>query len=200
MANTPLGVPCNDRSSAHIRTISSLPGLDLGRDECGRGASLTPGLGHHHPCDRFVDSGDRAFPVKLPRCTAGALVTLLWTILTATALILLSSWDELLMMAVDAIQFRRGDDKPARRRRLAKPSNPPSPDGERASQRLSLFRRSRPTDSNAAAGDGNPPHSSVPAWAISGAGQRRSKAARNWTRIDRVPRESCYHRAVARGI
>jgi hypothetical protein len=83
------------------------------------------------------------------------MMTILWIILGAPVLILLSSWDEVLMMALDAIPFGRGDDKPARRRRLAGPSNALPQGGERVSQRLSLFRRSRPIDAGATVGPAN---------------------------------------------
>ena len=88
-------------------------------------------------------------------------MTVLWIILGVPALVLLCSWDELLMMALEAIQARRGDDKPARRRRIVRPSNSLPAGRERASQPFSVFRRPRPTDSDAAAGDGKPPHSSA---------------------------------------
>lgn len=88
-------------------------------------------------------------------------MTVVWIILGVPVLVLLCSWAEFLMMALDATQVRRGDDKPARRHRLAKPSNAPPPVGVRASQRLSLFRRVRPTDSGGPAGDGKRRHSSA---------------------------------------
>ena len=56
----------------------------------------------------------------------------------------------------DAYKFRRGDDKPARRR-LVTPSDALPAGGGRVSQPLSLFRRSRSINSAAAAEDGKHP-------------------------------------------
>ena len=68
---------------------------------------------------------------------------ILWTFLAAAAALLLSSWDEVLMTALDALHVRRNDDKPARRR-IVTPSDAQPSAGARVSQPLSLFRRSRP--------------------------------------------------------
>ena len=80
-------------------------------------------------------------------------MTVLWIILGLPALVLLCWSDQLLNMALDAHISRRRDDKPARRR-IVTPSNALPAGGERVSQPLSLFRRSRPIDSGSAAGDG----------------------------------------------
>jgi len=81
------------------------------------------------------------------------MMTMLWIILGAPVLVLLSSWEELLMMVLDKRLSRRDDDRPARRRRLAGPSSALQHGGERVSQQLSLFRRSRPIDSDTTAVD-----------------------------------------------
>ena len=78
-------------------------------------------------------------------------------ILGAPVLVLLSSWEQLLMMALDKRLSRRDDDRPARRRRLAEASNALSQGGERVSQRHALFRRKWPIDTGATAGDGKRP-------------------------------------------
>ena len=89
------------------------------------------------------------------------MMTIVWIILGAPVLVLLGSWEQLLMMALDKRMSRRDDDRPARRRRLAAPSNTLQRGGERVSQRISLFRRSRPIDSDATAVDRKHPHSTA---------------------------------------